>query len=62
MKNIIELERKTAELSEDIADILHVAHLNLQALIAETRPMHSSLPSEFEYLNTLLGSLQALLG
>jgi hypothetical protein len=45
MKNIIELERKTAELTEDIEDILHVAHLNLQALIAETRPLHSSLPS-----------------
>jgi hypothetical protein len=45
MKNIIELERKTAELTEDINDILHAAHINFQALIVEAGQLHSSLPT-----------------
>ena len=61
MKNIIELERKTSELTEDIKDILHAADINFQALIVEAEPLHSALPSEFTYLNSLLKSLQTLL-
>jgi hypothetical protein len=33
MKNIIELERKSSEISDDIKDILHAADINFQALI-----------------------------
>ena len=35
MNPIIELERKGAELTCDIEDILHAATLNFQAIVAE---------------------------
>ena len=35
MNNLIYLERKTAELTEDITDILHAANINFQALLVE---------------------------
>ena len=62
MKNIIELERKTAELTEDINDVLHAANINFQALIVEAKQLHSTLPNEFSYLHSLLVSMQKLMG
>jgi hypothetical protein len=61
MKNIIELERKSSEINDDIKDILHAADINFQALIVEAKPLHPALPEEFAYLHSLLRSLQNLL-
>lgn len=44
MKNIIELERKSSEISDDIKDILHASDINFQALIVEAKSLHPTLP------------------
>ncbi len=62
MNKIIELERKSAELTSDIEDILHAASINFQAILTEAQH-HSidTLHQEFAYLHSLLINTQQLL-
>jgi hypothetical protein len=42
MKGIIELERKTAELTDDIKDVLHASSINFKAIIVEAQQYPNS--------------------
>lgn len=58
MKNIAELQRKTTEIGEELADLLHAASLNLHALALH--PALSPPPSLIRSQSTLV-RLQQLL-
>lgn len=59
MNKIIELQRKSGELTSDLEDILHAASLNLQALLTEvSHPSINCLQEEFTYLSSLLVMVQ----
>lgn len=57
-KNVV-LERKSAELIEDIQDILHATSINLTAVCAEAaQPPINTLHREFDYTQRLLETVK----